>query len=76
MKMKAWIKRHKVITAFICNILLVLLIGVIEPDLAGMLSEVSGIGWAIYGFAWLIWEYPKRKRKTKTDENSSIPNQH
>jgi len=68
---KAWVKRHKILTTFICNILLVLLIGIIEPDLAGMLSEVSGIGWAIYGFAWLIWGYPKWSEQRKARRHAA-----
>ena len=66
--MKAGIKRHKVITAFIISLVVVAILeGVLyalgaTADVGGV-AELMGIGWCIYGVAWLIWEYPKRRRR-------------
>ena len=76
--MIAWVKRHKVITALIITFVGVpIFVSILNAlgvsiDIGGV-GELMGLGWAIYGFAWLIWEYPKwsakrKRRKESTDE--------
>ena len=73
--MIAWIKRHKILTALIITLVALVLVGVAETmganvDVGG-LSEVAGLGWSIYGFAWLIWEYPKWRAKRRRSKEST-----
>ena len=67
--MKAWIKRHKILTAFVGSLLLCTLLEIIlRVDIAFLMGAL----WGIFGFAWLIWEYPKwsakRKRRKANEE--------
>ena len=68
--MRAWIRRHKVITALIITFVVVPVpIGILNSlgvsiDL-GVTMELMGIGWFIYGFAWLT---RKRHRAKTTSE--------